>query len=1309
MVLCRKLFYWTFPFFFLFLGGLLLPKPSLADYGYDRELPTISFTIWCSDGSVMDENSPLPHQCGGNSASITIFFRDFPQETQSGIQSVTHTITGDSINNGCFYTDYGLYQCQYERAVSSLSQNITISNLSATDRAGNVGTAPNFTFSFIYSISGHVYYATSYNDCAPAGGFNNRTVNLSGGASQTDTTDPNGVFQFTNLNAGSNYVVSPILPAGYTFAHCSTESRTINDLSESVEDVNFYLIHFPSISGNVYIDINQNCSTNLSPYSNGATVNLLGATGQSDTTDTNGAYSFVNLTFESNYDVALIIPNGFIISPCSTQVHTFDNLTASQTGVNFYIVPNYSISGTVFVDYDGDGNRDIGEPLYNGDVGLTISSGGSDNTNGTGSYSFPNLLSGNYTITLTIPTGYGSTTGSCNTPRTCYNTTTSPQITIGPNQTYDFGIIPLCNISGVVFVDNNHDSIDNTGDDRYNSGASTPLSIDDHSEISSVGTNEVGVYNFSNILPASYAVALTIPANYGSTTGDCSDPKTCKNPAKTRINVTVANNCQVTPTNHNFGITPLYTITASVYEDRSCPINYAHDAGEPGYQGATITLSDGSSGTTNSSGVYVFSDILSGNYNVDISAVSADYTILTTHPVSTAVGPTEPNPSVIFVIARGWAISGTLYNDIDDSGTYNTGDTPFTDGVQTITATHVQLTLANLSGSSSTSNGEYHITTAVNDDYRLSLPAPAGYKGVSELFAEPFSVCNVDVAEEKNFLIQGFTISGIVYIDHNHNGAFDAAYDGYYQGAGIVSLSGGYTSRSPASTNSSGYYIFHGLKGGASGYTVTLSLPTGYQMVSAQTVSNLVLGPDKTANFSITPLYTISGNVYKDVNKNHIKDAGESNYDPIMNAVTSTGGTVTYPTAGVYKVTNLISGSYTISYTPPEDYLAIHPKPPNYIVTVGKDSPLPIPPSGYSCNANPSSDPYNTATCYQDTVAPGTPFSGSIQDLNFGISNSAPWWQCVGGDCRIDDGINNPVPIDPPSPPIPNQDQCTRLAGIPGAMSNQHGVFYSGDNPYHFCLGSALGNTCTERASAHSWIAGGIDYPESFDPVNNRVIRTSYNYFMTTAQQNGITPTNLSTVSADCNDLNCILPVDLAGGVYLANGDLTLTGSGNPLTYIFPASRNIVILVNGYFYINTNLIVPIGSSVTFSAARDIHVASSVGVNYATSCDPTSPTHTAPLTYGGCNIEGFYSADGSFILDGNGETGCATGNIDNRLNIAGSVVVNANLTSGSIVNNRDLCENNLACPSYSITERPDLILNAPDFTKTPTYVWNEAAP
>jgi len=150
-----------------------------------------------------------------------------------------------------------------------------------------------------------------------------------------------------------------------------------------------------------------------------------------------------------------------------------------------------------------------------------------------------------------------------------------------------------------------------------------------------------------------------------------------------------------------------------------------------------------------------------------------------------------------------------------------------------------------------------------------------------------------------------------------------------------------------------------------------------------------------------------------------------------------------------------------------------------------------------------------------------------------------------------------------------------------------------------------------------------------------------------------------------------------------------------------------VILVKGKITINTQVHVPSGSFVLFAASDNIDVAATVGETTPTVCNITTGT--------GCDLEGYYSTDKSFTLLSKDPTGgganCGTPDPDLQLNAAGSIVVHANTggVGGFSYTERDMCNFDSQCPVFSITERPDFVLNAPGFLLFPRRLWQEVAP
>ncbi len=400
-------------------------------------------------------------------------------------------------------------------------------------------------------------------------------------------------------------------------------------------------------------------------------------------------------------------------------------------------------------------------------------------------------------------------------------------------------------------------------------------------------------------------------------------------------------------------------------------------------------------------------------------------------------------------------------------------------------------------------------------------------------------------------------------------------------------------------------------------------------------------------NINVT--YTISGNVFVD---NGIGVGGIAK-DGIKNGTEANyTGAITITSSPTETVIAPVgAGTFTVSNLPAGPYTI------SYINVPSGDYPT------FPTSSPPSLGVVVGSSC-TNLFPHYSCSSGNIINLNFGIAPYGPWIQSTRTDIRLDNGYNYYIPAGA---------SCLSYASLNGGgVSN--GIIFTGDTSASFGGGNAGQTT--------NWVVGGST-AELFAPTKGNVIRTSYNYVNAQIKQAGLTATSLTTTQCGAGGTaSCVLSTTtLPNGLYIANGNLTLSGA----SYTFPANKNYVILVNGNLTINSQIHVPNGSTVTFIVSGDIIVDPTVGETITTSASP--------------DIEGFYSTDKNFI----------TGSGSRRLNIAGSVVVNAGLTGGTFQLQRDLAAGNANCPAFSIQERPDFILNAPDIIRYQNTIYQEVAP
>ena len=486
------------------------------------------------------------------------------------------------------------------------------------------------------------------------------------GATQTTTTNDNGIYSFTGLPAG-NYRVIATTPDGLTPTQAQPNTVTLTE-NQVNNDVDFGFAPQQdgtgSIGDTVYNDTNRNNQQdNGETGIPGVTVTLtlpgpdgqLGTgddTTQTATTDNNGIYGFTNLP-AANYRVSSDTPNGF--TPTQTQPDII-NLQAGQDieTIDFGFAPEGtgSIGDTVYNDTNGNSQQDNGEtgvpgvtvtliqPGTDGQLGTDDDTTQTTTTNENGNYSFPNLPAGNYRVTIDNPDGF---TPTQTPPDTITLTEENPT-----NNDVDFGLTQQGGIGDTVYNDTNRNSQQDDGETGVPNvtvtltqpGADGQLGTEDDTTQTTT-TDDNGNYSFPNLPTGNYRVTIDNPDGFSPTQ---TPPDTITLTEENPINNDV-----------DFGLIQGGSIGDEVFNDTNG--NGVRDEGEPGIEGVTVTLTlpgeDGELGTgddttqtetTDENGNYSFTGLPLGNYSVQAERPS-NFRPTTETTLSTQLTQDNPNPT----------------------------------------------------------------------------------------------------------------------------------------------------------------------------------------------------------------------------------------------------------------------------------------------------------------------------------------------------------------------------------------------------------------------------------------------------------------------------------------------------------------------------------------------------------------------------------------------------------------------------------------------------------------------------------------
>jgi hypothetical protein len=268
----------------------------------------------------------------------------------------------------------------------------------------------------IASLSGRAFEDLNANGVEDAGepaasaGFTVRLTNTTTSAVQTVTTAADGTYTFRSLIPGT-YQLTQVALAGWTRTTADPAVITVGP-TDQLTGFDFGNFHNVSVGGTVFNDTNGDGAFAVGePGLSGFTVLLFNATTNTQITQTNtdatGAFAFANVG-PGRYYVREAVPAGWVQTTTNPAAVT---LTSGQNpaGVTFGNFKLFGVSGTAYIDADGNGIQDPTDRGFSGFVVQVLKGGtvvGQATSATDGTYSFTNLGPGSYTVVEKPRRGY---------------------------------------------------------------------------------------------------------------------------------------------------------------------------------------------------------------------------------------------------------------------------------------------------------------------------------------------------------------------------------------------------------------------------------------------------------------------------------------------------------------------------------------------------------------------------------------------------------------------------------------------------------------------------------------------------------------------------------------------------------------------------------------------------------------------------------------------------------------------------------------------------------------------------------------
>lgn len=397
--------------------------------------------------------------------------------------------------------------------------------------------------------------------------------------------------------------------------------------------------------------------------------------------------------------------------------------------------PIVQVGDFVWTDTNANGIQDGGEP---GISGVTLTLTGTDDhgqsvtdhatTDGTGHYLFTEAP-GTYTVAVDASnlTGSGSLVGFTASPTLQGSdrsldsnpnpSGTTPGTLPGGSSdlTVDFGYYQPAAIGDFVWSDTNGNGVQDAGEPGIPQVKVELYNCVGNVLVATTTTDANGLYNFTGLTPGTYHVKFYAPTGYVFTTIDVGSNDAIDSDANAATGETVCTTLDSGETDNTWdaGLYQPVKVGDFVWTDTNG--NGVQDAGEPGINGVTLTLTgtDGAGNpitrttTTAGNGGYLFGNLPPGTYTVTVDQSNFSTGALVSYFATptgkgTAATDSNPNPSgttpgtlpsggsdltVDFGYYLPVEIGDFVWNDTDHDGIQDAGENGIAGVTLTLTGT----------------------------------------------------------------------------------------------------------------------------------------------------------------------------------------------------------------------------------------------------------------------------------------------------------------------------------------------------------------------------------------------------------------------------------------------------------------------------------------------------------------------------------------------------------------------------------------------------------------------------------------------